>query len=183
MEILENCDGLYLAIKVIGGLLSTRYPSELESKAVLNKPAWSLIGLSPELDNRLYLSYEDLSPELKQCFLYCSLFPKGEMIIHAMITSMWISEEFIKIPDESRTSSHECGLEEIAIEYYRELIKRNLIEPIDEYFLTGYLCTMHDVVRSFAKYIIREELVVMVGQEQAMRQLLVVVGCLYVACL
>ncbi|KAG2563229.1 putative disease resistance protein RGA3 [Panicum virgatum] len=48
MDILKKCDGLPLAIKVIGGLLSTRYPSEREWKAVLDSPAWSVGGL-PEL--------------------------------------------------------------------------------------------------------------------------------------
>ncbi|XP_066338633.1 putative disease resistance RPP13-like protein 1 [Miscanthus floridulus] len=168
MEILENCDGLPLAIKVIGGLLSTRYPSEHEWKAVLNMPAWSLTGLPLELDNRLYLSYEDLSPQLKQCFLYCSMFPKGVEIIQAVVTEMWISEGLIQPPDKRRsTRSHEYGLEDIATEYYRELIMRNLIEPMEGYSLTGYRCTMHDVVRSFAEYMVREESVVMVGQEQA----------------
>ena len=62
MDILKKCDGLPLAIKVIGGLLSTRYPSEREWKAVLDSPAWSVGGLPEQLDNRLYLSYEDLSP-------------------------------------------------------------------------------------------------------------------------
>ena len=147
MEILENCDGLPLAIKVIGGLLSTRYPSEHEWKAVLNMPAWSLTGLPLELDNRLYLSYEDLSPQLKQCLLYCSMFPKGVAILQAVVTEMWISEGLIQPPDKRRsTSSHEYGLEDIATEYYRELIKRNLIEPMEGYSLTGYRCTMHDVV-------------------------------------
>jgi hypothetical protein len=94
-------------------------------------PAWSLTGLPTELDNRLYLSYEDLSPQLKQCFLYCSLFPKGHEILQQVVTAMWISEGFIKTPDESRTKSHEYGLEDIATEYYRELIKRNLIEPTE----------------------------------------------------
>ena len=168
MEILENCDGLPLAIKVIGGLLSTRYPSEHAWKAVLNIPAWSLTGLPLELDNRLYLSYEDLSPQLKQCLLYCSMFPKGVAILQAVVTEMWISEGLIQPPDKTRsTSSHEYGLEDIATECYRELIKRNLIEPMKGYSLTGYKCTMHDVVRSFAEYMVREESVVMVGQEQA----------------
>ncbi|XP_066342314.1 putative disease resistance RPP13-like protein 1 [Miscanthus floridulus] len=167
MEILENCDGLPLAIKVIGGLLSTRYPSEHEWKAVLNMPAWSLTGLPQELDNRLYLSYEDLSPQLKQCLLYCSMFPKGVAILQAVVTEMWISEGLIQPPHKRSTSSHEYGLEDIATEYYRELIKRNLIEPMKGYSLTGYKCTMHDVVRSFAEYMVREESVVMVGQEQA----------------
>ncbi|XP_066342298.1 putative disease resistance protein RGA1 [Miscanthus floridulus] len=168
MEILENCDGLPLAIKVIGGLLSTRYPSEHEWKSVLNKPAWSLTGLPPELDNRLYLSYEDLSPQIKQCFLYCSLFPKGEEIIGDVVTQMWISEGFIQPLDGSSIISHEYGFEEMATEYYRELIKRNLLQPIKGYLLTGYRCTMHDVVRTFAEYMAREEsLVVVVGREQA----------------
>ncbi|CAD6255577.1 unnamed protein product [Miscanthus lutarioriparius] len=148
MEILENCDGLPLAIKVIGGLLSTRYPSEHEWKSVLNKPAWSLTGLPPELDNRLYLSYEDLSPQI--------------------VTRMWISEGFIQPLDGSSTISQEYEFEEMATEYYQELIKRNLIEPTKEYSLTGYRCTMHDVVRTFAEYMAREEsLVVVVGREQA----------------
>ncbi|XP_066340552.1 putative disease resistance RPP13-like protein 1 [Miscanthus floridulus] len=168
MEILENCDGLPLAIKVIGGLLSTRYPSEHEWKSILNKPAWSLTGLPPGLDNRLYLSYEDLSPQIKQCFLYCSLFPKGVEIIRDVVTQMWISEGFIQALDGSSTISQEYEFEEMATEYYRELIKRNLIEPTKEHSLTGYRCTMHDVVRTFAEYVAREEsLVVVVGREQA----------------
>ncbi|CAM0149575.1 unnamed protein product [Urochloa decumbens] len=145
MEILKKCEGLPLAIKVIGGLLSTRYASERDWNVVLRSPAWSIAGLPQQLDNRIYLSYEDLSPQLKQCFLYCSLFPKA--------------------PDES--SSHdEYSLEEMATESYRELIKRNLIEPI-EYSLTGYRCTMHDVVRCFAEYMAREESVVVVHDRQA----------------
>ncbi|CAD6255500.1 unnamed protein product [Miscanthus lutarioriparius] len=168
MEILENCDGLPLAIKVIGGLLSTRYPSEHEWKSVLNKPAWSLTGLPPELDNRLYLSYEDLSPQLKQCFLYCSLFPRGEELVHGVVTQMWIGEGFIQPLDGSSIISHEYGFEEMAIEYYQELIKRNLLQPTKNYSLTRYRCTMHDVVRTFAEYMAREEsLVVVVGREQA----------------
>ena len=110
-------------------------------------PAWSLTGLPLELDNRLYLSYEDLSPQFKQCFLYCSMFPKGVAILQAIVTEMWISEGLIQPPDKRiSTSSHEYGSEDIATEYYRELIKRNLIEPMEGYSLTGYRCTMHDVV-------------------------------------
>ncbi|XP_062182890.1 putative disease resistance protein RGA3 isoform X2 [Phragmites australis] len=77
MKIIRKCGGLPLAIKVMGGMLSTKYQSEREWVAVLNNPAWSVAGLPKDLDNRLYLSYQDLSPQLKQCFLYCSLFPKG----------------------------------------------------------------------------------------------------------
>ncbi|CAO1943893.1 unnamed protein product [Urochloa humidicola] len=164
MEILKKCEGLPLAIKVIGGLLSTKYASERDWNAVLTSQAWSVAGLPEQLDNRIYLSYEDLSPQLKQCFLYCSLFPKGEEIIQILVTRMWISEGFIQPLDESSWNEH--GLEEMAIEYYQELIRRNLIEPTLEHSLTGYRCTMHDVVRSFAEFMAREESVVMVNDRQ-----------------
>jgi len=59
------------------------------------------------------------------------------------------------------------GLEDIAIQYYRELINRNLIEPAAGYFFTGYKCTMHDVVRSFAEHMTRDESLVVVDDKQA----------------
>ncbi|WVZ49341.1 hypothetical protein U9M48_000709 [Paspalum notatum var. saurae] len=164
-EILKRCDGLPLAIKVIGGLLSMRYPSENEWNAVLNKPAWSQTGLPPELDNRIYLSYEDLSPQLKQCFLYCALFPKGQDIDQRTIIQMWVSEGFIQFSEESSSTSSQY-LEGIAIEYYEELVKRNLIEPTSQYFRIGLKCTMHDVVRFFAKHVSREELLVVSNKEE-----------------
>ncbi|KAJ1255508.1 hypothetical protein BS78_K201500, partial [Paspalum vaginatum] len=163
MEILKKCDGLPLAVKVMGGLLSTRYPSEHEWKTVLNKPAWSLAGLPAELDSMIYLSYEDLSPQLRQCFLYFSLFPKGEMIHQGTVINMWVSEGFIQCPADS---SHEYVLEEMASEYYTELIKRNLIEPIKNNSLTGYMCSMHDVVHSFAEYMAGEESLVVLDKQQ-----------------
>ncbi|KAJ1255506.1 hypothetical protein BS78_K201300 [Paspalum vaginatum] len=165
VEILKKCDGLPLAVKVVGGLLSTRYPSEHEWKAVLNKPAWSLDGLPKELDNRIYLSYEDLTPQLRQCFLYCSLIPKGHVINQIVVTNMWVSEGFIQSPAAESSSHDEYGLEEMATEYYKELIERNLIEPMPEYSATGYVCTMHDVVRSFAEYMAREESLLVVDKE------------------
>ena len=164
MKIVRKCDGLPLAVKVMGGLLSTRSRSEREWEAVLNHHAWSVAGLPKELDNTIYLSYEDLSPQLKQCFLYCSLFTKGTSIWHSVVIPMWISEGFIH-PEHRSSTSYGDQLEEIADGYYQELIMRNLIEPTEELALTQYKCTMHDVVRSFAEFMSKEELL-MVQDEQ-----------------
>ncbi|CAL4991346.1 unnamed protein product [Urochloa decumbens] len=167
MEILKKCDGLPLAIKVVGGLLSTRYPSAFEWKSVLNSPSWSVDGLPQQLNKPLYLSYEDLSPQLKQCFLYCSLISKSKDIVQDEVTRMWISEGFIQPPHGGTTTSLD-RLEEFADEYYKDLIKRNLIEPIVRYSHTEYKCRMHDVVCSFAEYVGREEYLV-VHDEQAIK--------------
>jgi Leucine-rich repeat (LRR) protein len=164
MKIIRKCGGLPLAIKVMGGLLSTKPQSETDWEAVLNHRTWSVDGLPEELDKRIYLSYEDLSPELKQCFLYCSLFPKGTSIFQKLVVPMWISEGFIQ--PQGGSSSHDDQLEEIGTEYYKELITRNLIEPTEGDTITRYSCTMHDVVRSFVEYMSREDSLVVQNSKQ-----------------
>ena len=106
MKIIKKCGGLPLAVKVMGGLLSTKPQSEGDWEAVLHHRAWSVDGLPEKLDKRIYLIYEDLSPELKQCFLYCSLFPKGTSILQRQVVPMWISEGFIQ-PQGGSRSSHD----------------------------------------------------------------------------
>ncbi|KAL6908007.1 hypothetical protein ACP4OV_002177 [Aristida adscensionis] len=165
MRIVEKCGGLPLAIKVMGGLLSTRYPNQHDWEDVLNDAAWSVAGLPKDLDHRIYLSYADLTPQLKQCFLYCVLFPKGTSIWMIEAIRMWISEGFIQ-PQEG-SSSHNDRVEEVATKYYRELITRNLIEPTPASTMTGYECTMHDVIRSFAEFMAREESLVILGEQAA----------------
>ena len=110
LKIVRKCGGLPLAVKVMGGMLCTRSQSESEWEAVLNHRAWSAARLPEELDKRIYLSYDDLRSELKQCFLYCSLIPKGTTIKRVNMVPMWISEGFVQ-PQDDR-------LEEEAIKYY-----------------------------------------------------------------
>lgn len=143
MEILQKCDGLPLAIKVIGGLLSTRNTTESEWKAVLTNPAWSVAGLPPEIDSRLYLSYDDLPPQQKQCFLYCTVFPKGTNIPIEGVTEMWISEGFIQPPIRN-DSLHDDHIKSRAREDYQNLTRRNHILPKKTYSVTGNMCILHD---------------------------------------
>ncbi|KQK06547.1 hypothetical protein BRADI_2g26926v3, partial [Brachypodium distachyon] len=144
---IKQCDGLPLAIKVMGGLLSTRHPSEREWEIVLNK--------NLQWEERVTGGTELL--ELKQCFLYYSLFPKGSDFIEDIVISMWISEGFVQ-PDE-RSESNQLDREEIGVEYHRELVARNLLEP-DESTESGWVYVMHDVVRFFAQFMAREEALV-----------------------
>ncbi|KAF7099223.1 hypothetical protein CFC21_100885 [Triticum aestivum] len=64
---------------------------------------------------------------------------------------MWISEGFIH--------GNSSDLEELGINYYKELVSRNLIEP-DKSYTTLWVCSMHDVVRSFAQYMTKDEALV-----------------------
>ncbi|KAL6619370.1 hypothetical protein ACP70R_034509 [Stipagrostis hirtigluma subsp. patula] len=151
LEIIERCDGLPLAIKAIGGLLNHKAINEVEWKKVLNNPSWSVTGMPEDLNHAIYLSYEDLDPPLRQCFMHLSLFPRNTEITRSKIVQMWICEGFIH---GSSNDNEEAGEE-----YFKELILRNLIEPLDEW-VDQRACTMHDVVRSFARYVSRDEALV-----------------------
>jgi Leucine-rich repeat (LRR) protein len=48
------------------------------------------------------------------------------------------------------------ALEDLGEEYYKELLSRNLLEP-DESYYSNSACIVHDVIRSCARYIIKDE--------------------------
>lgn len=116
---------------------------------VLNNNAWSARNLPVELRGALYLSYDDLPSSLKQCFLYCSLFPKDCVFFCEDLIRLWVSEGFIKEEADSL-------MEDRAEEYYHELIRRNILQfyPLN---YDGVACKMHDLFRSLAAIISGDE--------------------------
>ncbi|RLN31132.1 hypothetical protein C2845_PM05G17900 [Panicum miliaceum] len=151
-KIVQKCDGLPLAIKVIGGVLSSRSTKEEWERILATR--WSIVGLPKDIEGPLYLSYSDLSPQLKQCFLWCALLPQN-FKIHRDVTYWWISEGFVK-------EENSGPLHNIAEDYYHELIKRNLLQARPEYIDKG-ISTMHDLLRSLGQYLSRNEAVFMNG--------------------
>nr|XP_029117077.1 disease resistance protein RGA2-like [Elaeis guineensis] len=148
MEIVKKCDGLPLAIKAIAGVLCTKEMTRSAWNRVLGSTAWSTSGLPEDVQGALYLSYEDLPGYLKQCFLYCSLFPEDYTFSMHEITELWIAEGFVKADQGSLT------MEETAEEYYRELIMRNLLQRYSDSLLS---CQMHDLLHCLARYLARDE--------------------------
>ncbi|MED6149874.1 hypothetical protein PIB30_066818 [Stylosanthes scabra] len=83
---------------------------------------------------RLKLSYDDLSEQMKPCFLYLGAFPEDEEILVRDLICMWIAEEFIKKPkiQAGRRSKKEARSpiepEDIGEQYLKELVDRNLVQ-------------------------------------------------------
>uniref|UniRef100_A0A453DZ73 Uncharacterized protein n=1 Tax=Aegilops tauschii subsp. strangulata TaxID=200361 RepID=A0A453DZ73_AEGTS len=120
-DIVKKCDGLPLAIKVVAGVLSTRR-TVAEWKSIRDSK-WSIHGLPKELGGPLYLSYSNLPPQLKQCFLWCALLPPNFAIGRDDVAYWWVAEGFVR-------KEHDHSIHETAEEYYLELIRRNLLQPI-----------------------------------------------------
>ncbi|CAD6252373.1 unnamed protein product [Miscanthus lutarioriparius] len=110
-------------------------------------------SLPSEIISPIYLSYEELPHHLKQCFIYCAIFPEDSVIYHDDIVRMWVAQGFIDEQDDR-------VLEDIAEEHYYELIHRNLLQP-DYYYSADLIqCRLHDLLRQLACHLSREELFV-----------------------
>ncbi|KAL1552086.1 disease resistance RPP8-like protein 3 [Salvia divinorum] len=151
--IAENCDGLPLAIVVIGGILF----KSLDPNVNATKREWEKVSkhVSSYIDgedktNRMKkfisLSYEHLPHHLRHCFLYLGLFPEDYQISASKLIRMWIGEGFIQQKDRYNS------LEEIGYKYLQNLISRNLLKSVK---LTPEgnvkTCQIHDLLGDFCR--------------------------------
>nr|CAD1843651.1 unnamed protein product [Ananas comosus var. bracteatus] len=149
IQIVNKCGGLPLAIKVIAGVLTTKEKSRKEWEKVLRSNAWSMSELPEEFRGALYLSYDDLPPHLKQCFLSVCLYPEDYGLFLDCLRRMWVAEGFVKQEEGSI-------MEELADQYYFELTRRSLLQ-LDPHYVNQSRCTVHDLLRSLAQYLSQGE--------------------------
>ncbi|XP_026419920.1 putative disease resistance protein RGA4 [Papaver somniferum] len=97
LKIVRKCGGLPLAAKTLGGLLRSR-SDEQEWSYILNSQIWNLPQSEDKIIGVIKLSYDRLSPSLKQCFSYCSIFPKNYNISKKKLIRLWMAEGFLISP-------------------------------------------------------------------------------------
>ncbi|KAK6142620.1 hypothetical protein DH2020_022968 [Rehmannia glutinosa] len=154
-SILRRCEGLPLAIVVIGGLLATKN-NRAEEWELFNRSLGHELegGDLHRLSKLLSLSYYDLPYYLKYCFLYLSIFPEGDLLEKEKIIRLWIAEGFIQEkPDKT--------MEEVADGYLNELLSRSLIQVADK-AVDGRPRTfrIHDLLRNYIASKSREQNIV-----------------------
>ncbi|XP_078158383.1 putative disease resistance protein RGA3 isoform X3 [Carex rostrata] len=146
LQLVEKCDGLPLAIKTIGGVLCTKPKSKVQWQVVLKSNMWSIVGMA-SIHNAFHLSYEDLSSPLKQCFIFCSLFPEDFEFDKTDLIYQWLAEGYLQ---------DKVDFWELGNEYYTELLVRNILEDTDK-FCNQEECKMHDLLWSFARQLGKDE--------------------------
>uniref|UniRef100_A0A0D9XAE9 NB-ARC domain-containing protein n=1 Tax=Leersia perrieri TaxID=77586 RepID=A0A0D9XAE9_9ORYZ len=146
-RIVKKCRGLPLALKTMGGLMSSKQlVSEWEIIAESNVGV-RVQGKNDVLDI-LKLSYRHLSSEMKQCFAFCAVYPKDYEMEKEELIQLWMANGFIQ--EEGTMDLTDKG-EMI----FRDLVWRSFLQDVKAkriYFYGGdsIVCKMHDLMHDLA---------------------------------
>lgn len=167
-KVSDECDGLPLAITVVGATMRGKAAVVEEWNSCLSmmrRADHYFPDTHPRVDQQLYRrlrwSYDDLSttPNLQSCFLYCAMYAEDEEIDVEQLVFLWIAEGFIKTKDM-----------QLGYRYVKLLIDRGLFQnhsfekqsnhiivnkPVDVW--KGRFVAVHDVIRDMAIYIAEKE--------------------------
>lgn len=147
-----RCGGLPLAITVLGGLLATKKTLNEWQRVHENIKSYVSNGGSSNgsksmlVADVLSLSYEDLPPHLKQCFLYFAHYPEDYEVHVGTLVSYWIAEGMV-MPIKHMEAG--TTVEDIGQDYLEELVKRSMVMVGKRDIVTSEVmtCRMHDLMR------------------------------------
>nr|XP_016442829.1 PREDICTED: putative late blight resistance protein homolog R1B-17 isoform X1 [Nicotiana tabacum]XP_016442830.1 PREDICTED: putative late blight resistance protein homolog R1B-17 isoform X1 [Nicotiana tabacum] len=141
-EIAKKCKGLPLSVVLVAGLLSRMDKEEKCWKQLEVSLGAQIQGGTKDL---VQLSYYNLPYKLKSCLLYFRVFLEDSEILVSKLTRLWIAEDFIEDDDDK-------DLEDIAEDYFEDLIRRNLVIVTKKRSIGKIkACRVHDLVLDFCK--------------------------------
>lgn len=149
-EISKKCGGLPLAAKILGSLMRLKNNEgdwlSIKENSILDTPE----GQS-RIMPILKLSYDNLTSQLRQCFSYCSIFPKGLEINRETLIQLWNAEGFL----ESSNVGSKKSREDIGNEYFVSLVRSSFLDVKEMNDLDDIRsCTMHDLVHDLAQSVV-----------------------------
>ncbi|CAL1353901.1 unnamed protein product [Linum trigynum] len=159
-EVVEKCHGSPLAAKVLGGILQSK-KARKEWTRLLKSELWQLEEARQDVFGPLALSYYDLPPAIRQCFQFCSVFPKDFEIEKDELIKLWMSQGFLR-------ATRNQDIEGIGEHYFQILGMRSFFQDFekrDVWVGEKTYCKMHDLVHDFARLISGNESICMTNRE------------------
>ncbi|KAM3702285.1 hypothetical protein ACB098_04G012900 [Castanea mollissima] len=153
-EIAKKCGGFPFAANFLGRLMCCKMRSEW--LAIRDNAIWNSLDGGNEMLLRLKKGYDHLSslssPSLKQCFAYCSIFPKDYEINKEELIQLWMAEGFLQPPQESSSVMEDTG------NRYCDILLANSLFEVVQKDVYGHIINykmnnlMHDFVLSVSKF-------------------------------
>ncbi|XP_059652559.1 disease resistance protein SUMM2-like [Cornus florida] len=140
-KIVSKCGGLPLALKVAGGVLRMVEDVSVWRNFLnkLNSPAMSYMeDMNEDVFKSLKVSYDALKDDsIKNCFLYCGLYPEDKKIKKSWLITYWRAEGFLWSKGTLK-DAYDDGCAKL-----HDLIGASLLENCED----EKHVKMHDVVR------------------------------------
>ncbi|XP_058721411.1 putative disease resistance RPP13-like protein 1 [Vicia villosa] len=145
-KIVGKCGGLPLAVITMGKLLRAKF-SQSEWNEILEDDMWGLSEKDSGINPVLRLGYHNLPSNLKPCFAYCSIFPKGYKFDKNKLIKMWMANGLLNSYKSDKSK------EKLGSELFNVLESISFFQKSQD-FDGGF--TMHDLVNDLAKSMSRE---------------------------
>ncbi|KAM4105732.1 hypothetical protein ACB094_04G014800 [Castanea mollissima] len=145
-KIAKRCRGNPLAARVLGGMMRLK-EDKSEWLLIQNSKTWDSMKDNNGVFPILKLSFDHLpTPSLKQCFAYCSIFPKDSIIEKKLLVQLWMAEGFLQTSERSFSV-----IDDIGNKYFDFLVANSLFQDLERDFYGGIRsCKMHDLVHDLA---------------------------------
>ncbi|KAG2562790.1 putative disease resistance protein At1g50180 [Panicum virgatum] len=139
-QIASKCNGLPLALSVLGGFLSKNLTIEAWKDTL---SGWTSTENGRMMGEILARSYNDLPNHLKCCFLYLAVFPEDHLIHVSDLINSWIAESFVPSSRKHK--------EQMARKYVTELAQRSLVQVTDTSKAHGWIesIRLHDILHDW----------------------------------
>ncbi|KAJ8433906.1 hypothetical protein Cgig2_001835 [Carnegiea gigantea] len=139
----------WLLFKITSGLEQENCHDELSEE-------WHGLTATPKDEDIimpiLKFSYDNLSPSMKSCFIYCAMFPKDSELQKEMLISLWVAHDYVK--DEGRQ-----GIEVAADYYFNILVQRCFFQDVHEDDYKGTITfKIHDLMHDMAHQVAGKEI-------------------------
>uniref|UniRef100_A0A6M2F3M1 NB-ARC domain-containing protein n=1 Tax=Populus davidiana TaxID=266767 RepID=A0A6M2F3M1_9ROSI len=149
VAIVNKCGGVPLAIRALGSLMRSK-KTVSEWLPVKESEIWDLPNEGSRILPALSLSYMNLMPPVKQCFAFCSIFPKDYVMEKDLLVALWMANGFL-------SSNGKIDLHDRGEEIFHELVGRFFFQEVMDDGLGNIACKMHDLIHDLAQYIMNGE--------------------------
>ncbi|QHO52111.1 putative disease resistance protein RGA3 [Arachis hypogaea] len=157
-QIVKKCKGVPLAIITLGCLLRSKSHDENEWRKIRDSEVWNLDQEETDILPSLKLSYNNLPSEVKQCFSYCSCFPKDYKYDGTELIMFWMAHGLLQ------PSREEEDAEDIGELYIKKLVSASLLQveansyPYFDFknLMSFRIFKMHDLVHDVAQLTMKE---------------------------
>ncbi|KAF7116646.1 hypothetical protein RHSIM_RhsimUnG0022400 [Rhododendron simsii] len=159
-EIVEKCGGVPPAVVTLGSFLFPKRDKR-DWLYVRNSEMRGIVQSENDILPIMKLSYDQMPPNLQNCFAYCSLFEKDEIIDGKKLLYDWMAQGFVQCLDGAGE------LEDIGEGYILELVRRSFLEPYDGRIFSKpdgrEHYKMHNLVHDLAQYVAGNEYLTIKG--------------------